>query len=328
MAWTFWSGDSNVHDDTIVSRLLVRVRDVAITAVNSPLPGDTIDPEPFTLSCEVFNFGNQTVSFLFLAWVHDVPFQDTFWVTNLLAGGARTAGMLFPIALAPGLHWCTMACPLQGDLHPENNDTTYWFVVRGPITEEVVCEEILSPAGVMDTLPFVPGARYGNYCSDDITCTTYCRIEDTLADRVVYGDTAPVTIMRGMSAVVAYRPCTLKVEGPYVVTCSIGYDDQNPLNNALHLPFRVGAGAGMAERPKLKPAEQVPEPTVVRGLLSLGPAGMTNGQVQMTLLDITGRRVMGLKPGENDISHLAPGVYYIRVNAGDCLASRKLVKLQ
>jgi hypothetical protein len=67
---------------------------------------------------------------------------------------------------------------------------------------------------------------------------------------------------------------------------------------------------------------------VVRGLLSLGPAGMTNGQVQMTLLDITGRRVMGLKPGENDISHLAPGVYYIRVNAGDCLASRKLVKLQ
>ena len=46
------------------------------------------------------------------------------------------------------------------------------------------------------------------------------------------------------------------------------------------------------------------------------------------LLDIAGRRVMGLKPGDNDVSHLAPGVYYIRTDAGDCLAGRKLVKLE
>ena len=46
------------------------------------------------------------------------------------------------------------------------------------------------------------------------------------------------------------------------------------------------------------------------------------------LLDIAGRVVMTLQPGANDVRHVAPGVYYIRTDAGDCLAGRKLVKLE
>jgi hypothetical protein len=46
------------------------------------------------------------------------------------------------------------------------------------------------------------------------------------------------------------------------------------------------------------------------------------------LLDIAGRVVMTLQPGANDVRHVAPGVYYIRIKAGDCLAGRKLVKLE
>jgi hypothetical protein len=30
------------------------------------------------------------------------------------------------------------------------------------------------------------------------------------------------------------------------------------------------------------------------------------------LLDISGRKVLDLSPGENDVRHLAPGVYFIR----------------
>jgi hypothetical protein len=30
------------------------------------------------------------------------------------------------------------------------------------------------------------------------------------------------------------------------------------------------------------------------------------------LLDITGRKVMELQPGDNDVSRLAPGVYFVR----------------
>jgi hypothetical protein len=46
------------------------------------------------------------------------------------------------------------------------------------------------------------------------------------------------------------------------------------------------------------------------------------------LLDITGRRVMELRPGENDVRHLAPGVYFVRrtSDAGpDVAGTRRVV---
>ena len=33
---------------------------------------------------------------------------------------------------------------------------------------------------------------------------------------------------------------------------------------------------------------------------------------QSVLLDAAGRKVLGLKAGENDVSGLAPGVYFVR----------------
>jgi hypothetical protein len=39
---------------------------------------------------------------------------------------------------------------------------------------------------------------------------------------------------------------------------------------------------------------------------------MLSGKQLADLLDITGRKVMDLAPGENDIRHLAPGVYFVR----------------
>jgi hypothetical protein len=46
--------------------------------------------------------------------------------------------------------------------------------------------------------------------------------------------------------------------------------------------------------------------TIARGVLRL-PAGLAS-----VLLDISGRKVMDLKPGQNDIRHLAPGIYFVR----------------
>jgi len=39
---------------------------------------------------------------------------------------------------------------------------------------------------------------------------------------------------------------------------------------------------------------------------------MNNDQFPMTMHDATGRKVMTLKPGDNDIRHLVPGVYFVR----------------
>jgi YVTN family beta-propeller protein len=73
--------------------------------------------------------------------------------------------------------------------------------------------------------------------------------------------------------------------------------------------IRTGAGAiatpGSAARLGTAPAA-----TLVRGVLNLAPdiSNLTSGIV---LLDAAGRRVLALKPGPNDVSHLAPGVYFV-----------------
>jgi endo-1,4-beta-D-glucanase Y len=50
-------------------------------------------------------------------------------------------------------------------------------------------------------------------------------------------------------------------------------------------------------------------PTIVRGVLRLPVSPFT---IHTSLFDMTGRQVMSLRPGPNDVRHLAPGVYFIR----------------
>jgi hypothetical protein len=40
---------------------------------------------------------------------------------------------------------------------------------------------------------------------------------------------------------------------------------------------------------------------------------------------MTGRQVMALRPGPNDVSRMSPGVYFLRVGAGDREAEARLV---
>ncbi|MFO7675071.1 MAG: hypothetical protein R6X12_01960 [bacterium] len=53
-------------------------------------------------------------------------------------------------------------------------------------------------------------------------------------------------------------------------------------------------------------------PGIVRGVLRMEDRGPGTGD-RMELLDVSGRKVMELKPGSNDVSRLAPGVYFLRV---------------
>jgi len=43
------------------------------------------------------------------------------------------------------------------------------------------------------------------------------------------------------------------------------------------------------------------------------------------LLDVSGRKAMDLVPGENDVSGLAPGVYFVRNAQAQAQAIRKVV---
>jgi len=80
-------------------------------------------------------------------------------------------------------------------------------------------------------------------------------------------------------------------------------------------------GAGVEEpRPTPDAPRITPGATIVRGVLWLGGAGQSQcvGRTGLrdspcaALLDIGGRKVLDLRPGPNDISSLAPGVYFAR----------------
>ena len=84
--------------------------------------------------------------------------------------------------------------------------------------------------------------------------------------------------------------------------------------------IRDTLGPGVEETMNDERGTMNARPTVVRGILNLQPA-ISNLQSEMVLLSVDGRRVLDLKPGANDVRHLAPGVYFIR--SGPSAVSRE-----
>jgi hypothetical protein len=71
------------------------------------------------------------------------------------------------------------------------------------------------------------------------------------------------------------------------------------------------ASSGIAEAPNKGVQTANRLPTIVRGVLFL-PDASSRKPHAASLLDISGRRVMDLRPGANDVPGIAPGVYFVR----------------
>ena len=69
------------------------------------------------------------------------------------------------------------------------------------------------------------------------------------------------------------------------------------------------SGIEDSHRPQAASSKSLP--TVIRGVLLLAERPSSSPSASY-LLDIGGRQVMALKPGANDVSRLAPGVYFVR----------------
>jgi len=80
--------------------------------------------------------------------------------------------------------------------------------------------------------------------------------------------------------------------------------------------------SGIAEQPPT-PRSVQPLATIVRGILFLPwdmtetRSGVSDRVPRPVLLDATGRRVMSLRPGANDVSRLPTGVYFVQSPTGD-----------
>jgi hypothetical protein len=75
-------------------------------------------------------------------------------------------------------------------------------------------------------------------------------------------------------------------------------------------------GAGIEETPTPGASRITPNATIVRGVLDLGAYSKQHSAYRAELLDISGRKAMSLKPGANDVSRVAPGVYFVEAAAG------------
>ena len=93
--------------------------------------------------------------------------------------------------------------------------------------------------------------------------------------------------------------------------------------NTIHVLRDVPCG--IEEPPDKRPTFTPRGPTIVRGVLSLPQRGLghdpgsenrSGSCPAPVLLDATGRKVMDLTPGENNVRHLAPGVYFVRQASG------------
>jgi len=84
----------------------------------------------------------------------------------------------------------------------------------------------------------------------------------------------------------------------------------------LNLYWNAPWHTGMAEQETQTANSPQLTVTVVRGVLRAGhdwfPLGETGSCPKPVLLDIAGRRVIELKPGQNDIRRAVPGVYFVR----------------
>jgi hypothetical protein len=74
---------------------------------------------------------------------------------------------------------------------------------------------------------------------------------------------------------------------------------------------KMNPSTGIEETMNEERGAMNPGPTIVRGTLFLSASGVRR-EASSILLDISGRKVLPLKPGANDVSRLSPGVYFVR----------------
>lgn len=138
---------------------------------------------------------------------------------------------------------------------------------------------------------------------------------------VVY-DEQPLAVRTGSRM----KPGLARGPGSQVLLVYQGYADTvgGRTYNKPRIWCKLDPLTGIAE--DQAPAVRRPTPgvSIARGVLYMpldagvpGDAPGYPGSRPAALLDATGRPVLSLRPGDNDVSGLAPGVYFVRPGAGD-----------
>jgi YVTN family beta-propeller protein len=104
--------------------------------------------------------------------------------------------------------------------------------------------------------------------------------------------------------------CVVPLEDQAAITNNLGFGSPFAGNLEVYPVYRVNPSAALEEAagPEVRVTKL---PTLIRGVLWL-PSASSHKPQAASLMDATGRKVMNLKPGANDVRGLAPGEYFMR----------------
>jgi YVTN family beta-propeller protein len=196
------------------------------------------------------------------------------------------------------------------------------------VIDAVACSttDVLDVGGVYGPVCYASGAN-SVYCS----CEYPPRLEviDCVTHQVLTSVSTPGTVtamfynevndrlycgLQYESTLLVLDPKTNQIVKTFVEGDGPNVFAWNPVQNRVYVGnwynsnlvvFRDSIPVGVAEK-KEDPGIAPPTAPICRGTL------MLPDRRNAELLDVTGRRVMDLQPGANDIRHLAPGVYFAR----------------
>jgi len=264
----------------------------------------------YTPRAVVRNFGLSTISFPVLL-VISTFYQDSATVSNLAPGDS--AVVQFLPWTAPGQGTCYVQCAtaLDGDEFPENDVLAETARVY---FRDIALVAVMSPPDTVDSGQVVwPQARVRNNGTQDETFLMFFTIADEGYDHWSMARALPP----GRETLLTFTPWTPKLPGDHSYAGQLVAGDMDPSNDVLDGNVYVRTGAGVSEATEALTAA-MPRATVIRGVLFLAGFGTRSelpGNSVMSravLLDVSGRKVLDLHTGANDVRRLSPGVYFVR----------------
>jgi YVTN family beta-propeller protein len=105
--------------------------------------------------------------------------------------------------------------------------------------------------------------------------------------------------------------CAVPLEAQAATTDNLGLGSPFAGNLEVCPVYRMENHVGREEMAESE-VRMTKLPTIIRGVLALAGDLRPGTADRAALLDIAGRKVSDLKPGPNDVSGLAPGVYFVR----------------
>jgi len=330
------TGDMHPENNVLADTFTVRgalVKDAAVKALLSP-PIVVDTTMTITPKGRVVNNGVDPATFEAYYFVYNAVgtpvYADSAPVT-LNPGDSSDVAFTNVRFTTPGSFSVACSVYMAGDQNSTNNVVrrSLRVVEEGVIYGDLGVVEILWPTYLPPDSARAPVAVWKNFTTDR---PMDFRASLTIVNKhgaIVYSQSREVAgLAAGEETTLVFEEFNVGTDtGMWHIRCSTyAVGDTNPPNDTLGAVFYVlypGIEEVMNDE-----CGAMSIATVVRGVLFL-PASGAWRKANGGLLDISGRRVLALRPGANDVTILPAGVYFLRaespVTGRGATAVRKIV---